>query len=165
MCFAPYKQPKYAIVVMIQGAKSGGGVAAPVAHKILTESLALEAGYTPKIAWMDPIRGNLTQIAEITMKEDGDLGTLVATTFKGTDQKPGTRIASIDEETSDHTGAPDRSSGAREKNSAKPDVREAADARGRVSGGAARPNFLQRLFGSGKSKPSPSPAPPPNGHR
>ena len=161
MCFAPYKQPKYAVVVMIQGAKSGGGVAAPVAHKILTESLALEGGYTPKIAWMDPIRGNLTQIAEITMKEDGDLGTLVATTFKGTDSKPGTRVASIDEETPDHTGAPDKSSGARERNSAKPDVREAADARGRVT----KPSLWQRIFNPGKSKASPPSAPAIPGRR
>ena len=158
MCFAPYKQPKYAVVVMIQGAKSGGGVAAPVAHKILTESFALEGGYTPKIAWMDPIRGNLTQISEITMKDEGGLGTLVASTFKGTDQKPGSRIASIDEETADHTGAPDRSSGARNRDSAKPDLRAAADERGRVSRSAEKPNLFQRIFGFGKSKPTP-PAP------
>ena len=158
MCFAPYKQPKYAVVVMIQGAKSGGGVAAPVAHKILTESLALDGGYTPKIAWMDPIRGNLTQISAITMKEDGALGTLVASTFTGSDQKPGARIASTDEETAGHTGDPDRSSGARERTSAKPDLRAAADERGRVSRGTEKPNLFQRIFGFGKSKPTP-PAP------
>jgi penicillin-binding protein 2 len=147
MCFAPYKQPRFAMVVMIQGAKSGGGVAAPVAHKILTECLALDGGYNPRIAWMNPIPGHLAQISEITMKEDGDLGMLVASTFKGTDQKLGARGSSIDDETSDHT--PDRSSGARERTSAKPDLRAAADERGRV---AARPNFFQRLFGAGKSK-------------
>jgi penicillin-binding protein 2 len=150
MCFAPYKQPKYAVVVMIQGAKSGGGVAAPIAHKILTESLALDGGYTPKIAWMDPIRGNLAQISEITMKEDGTIGALVASTFKGADQKPGTRIASVDEETADHTVAPD-TSGTDGRDSARPDVRAAADARGRVT----KPNFFQRLFGSGKTKSNP----------
>jgi len=165
MCFAPYKQPKFAVVVMIQGAKSGGGVAAPVAHKILTESLALDGGYKPKIAWMDPIRGNLSQISEINMKEDGSLGTLVASTFKGTDQKPGTHVAFIDEETADHADAPDRSSGYRERNSAKPDLRAAADERGRVSRGAEKPSLWQRIFGSGKSKtPSPS-APVSPGHR
>ena len=164
MCFAPYKNPKYAICVMIQGAKSGGGVAAPVAHKILTESLALDAGYEPKLAWMDPIRGNLTQISEINMKEDGALGTLVASTFKGTDQKPGTHTASVDEETSDHTGAPDKSSGMRERSSAKPDVLEAADERGRVKAAATKPNIWQRIFGSGKSKTNP-PTPLPPAHR
>ncbi len=164
MCFAPYKNPKFAMVVMIQGAKSGGGVAAPVAHKILTESLALDAGYTPKIAWLDPIRGHLSQITEITMKEDGAVGTLLADTFKSAGQKNGARTASSDEETSDHTGAPNRSSGARERTSAKPDLRAAADERGRVSRGnsgspgSERPNLFQRIFGFGKSKPIP-PAP------
>ena len=158
MCFAPYKNPKFAMVVMIQGAKSGGGVAAPVAHKILTESLALDAGYTPKIAWLDPIHGHLSQITEITMKEEGAVGTLVANTFKGTAQKPGARIASVDDETADHTVAPDRSSGARERTSAKPDLRAAADERGRVSRATERPNLFQRIFGIGKPKPAP-PAP------
>ncbi len=160
MCFAPYKQPKYSIVVMIQGAKSGGGVAAPVAHKILTECLALEGGYAPKIAWMDPVRGNLTQISEINLKEEGGIGTLVATTFKGTDQKPGTLITSDDRETSDHVGAPDRSSGTGGRDSARPDVRASADRRGSVS----KPNFFQRLFGVGKSKNNPT-TPPTPGHR
>jgi penicillin-binding protein 2 len=156
MCFAPYKQPRFAMVVMIQGAKSGGGVAAPVAHKILTECLALDAGHNPRVAWMNPIPGHLAQITEITMKEDGDLGMLVASTFKGTDQKPGARGSSIDEETSDHTGAPDRASGARDRNTAKPELRAAADERGRV-----KPNLFQRIFGFGKSKPTP----PPPSHR
>jgi penicillin-binding protein 2 len=158
LCFAPYKNPKFAICVMIQGAKSGGGVAAPVAHKILTESLALDAGYAPKIAWMDPARGHLSQITQITLKEEGGVGMLVADTFRGADQKPGSRTASIDEETADHTGAPDRSSGARNRD-ARPDVREAADERGRVSRAAARPNLFQRIFGIGKSKPAPPPPP------
>lgn len=122
---------------MIQGAKSGGGVAAPVAHKILSESLALEGGYAPKIAWLDPLHGNLSQISEISLKEEGGIGTLVATTFKGMDQKPGIRVASVDEETSDHTVGPDRSSGTGGRDAARPDVRAAADARGRVT----KPNF------------------------
>ncbi len=160
LCFAPYKNPKYAICVMIQGAKSGGGVAAPVAHKILSESLALEGGYAPKIAWLDPLHGNLSQISEISLKEEGGIGTLVATTFKGVDQKPGIRIASVDEETSDHTVGPDRSSGTGGRDAARPDVRAAADARGRVT----KPNFFQRIFGTGKSKNNPT-TPPTPGHR
>ena len=153
MCFAPYKQPKYSIVVMIQGAKSGGGVAAPVAHKILTECLALEGGYAPKIAWMDPIKGNTSYISEISLKEEGGASTLVATTFKGTDQKPDPR--SIDAETAGHSDDPNKASGAREKSSAKPDMREAADARGSVT----KPNFFQRLFGKKSKSPTTPTAP------
>ncbi len=155
MCFAPYKQPRFAIVVMIQGAKSGGGVAAPVAHKILAESLAIDGGYNPRIAWMNPIPGHLAQITEITLKDEGGIEMLVANTFRGTDQRPGARTASIDEETADHTAAPDRSSGARERNTAKPDVRAAADERGRVGRAPAKPTLWQRIFGPGKSKTPP----------
>jgi len=160
MCFAPYRQPRFSIVVMIQGAKSGGGVAAPVAHKILTECLALDGGYSPRVAWMDPIRGNLTQISEISLKEDGGIGTLVASTFQGTDQKPGALSAMVDEETADHADAPDRSTASRSSGSARPDVRASADERGRVGSAVKKPTLWQRIFGSGKSKPSPTPTPP-----
>jgi penicillin-binding protein 2 len=159
VCFAPYKEPKFAMCVMIQGAKSGGGVAAPVAQKILAESLALDGGYNPTIAWMDPIAGNLNQITEISLKDDGTIGTLVASTFKGTDQKPGGRPGAVDEETADHTDAPDRASASRGRDSARPDVRAAADARGRVVVGEKKPSFWQRLFGPSKPKPV-APAPP-----
>ncbi len=165
MCFAPFKEPKYSIVVMIQGAKSGGGVAAPVAHKILTECLALEGGYKPTIAKMDPIRGNLAQIAEINLKEDGSLTTLVASTFKGMDQKPGAIITAADEETSGHTDAPNTLSGARIKPAAKPDLREAADSRGHVSTGANKPTLWQRILPNQNQKPNSSSTPFPPAHR
>ncbi len=157
MCFAPYKNPKFAICVMIQGAKSGGGVAAPVAHKILTESLALDGGYSPQIVWREPIHGHISQIAEINLKEDGSLGMLVASTFKGQDQKPNGRIASVDEETSSHIGDPDRGSGSGGRDTSRPDVRATADARGRVKHDAPKPGFWQRLFGT---KPKNNPATP-----
>lgn len=166
ICFAPYKNPKFAICVMIQGAKSGGGVAAPVAQKILTESLALDGGYSPEIAWLNPIAGSLNQITEISLKDDGALGTLVATTFKGADVKPGGRPGSVDEETADHAEGPDRSSASRGRDSARPDVRAAADARGRVAGGDSKPSLWQRLFGPRAPKSStPSPQTPPPGRR
>jgi penicillin-binding protein 2 len=166
ICFAPYKNPKFAICVMIQGAKSGGGVAAPVAQKILTESLALDGGYNPEIAWLKPIAGSLNQIAEISLKDDGALGTLVATTFKGTDVKPGGRPASVDEETADHAEGPDRSTASRGRDVARPDVRAAADARGKIAEGGGKPSLWQRLFGPRTPKPpTPSPPAPPPGRR
>jgi penicillin-binding protein 2 len=156
ICFAPYKDPKFALCVMIQGAKSGGGVAAPVAQKILSESLALEAGYEPDIVWMNPVAGSLAQITEISLKDDGGVGTLVASTFQGTDQKPGARGADVDEETADHADAPDRSMASTGRESARPDVKKSADARGRVGSGDKKPGLWQRLFGPGKPKPSTS---------
>ena len=44
LAFAPYDEPKYAICVLVQGAKSGGGVAAPIAAKILEDTFALDQG-------------------------------------------------------------------------------------------------------------------------
>jgi penicillin-binding protein 2 len=152
ICFAPYKEPRFAICVMIQGAKSGGGVAAPVAQKILSESLALDAGYEPAITWMNPVEGSLAQIVEITLKDEGGIGTLVASTFQGTDTKPGARGSVVDEETADHTDEPDRA-GTASRDSARPDVRKSADDRGRVGSGDGKPNLWQRLFGPGKSRP------------
>ena len=161
ICFAPYKEPKYAVCVMIQGAKSGGGVAAPVAQKILSESLALDGGYKPTIAKMSPIVGSLTQISEILLKDEGGIGTLVASTFQGTDQKPGAHRVGVDEETADHTEAPERPTVARSRDSVRPDVRASADDRGRVGDGDKKPTFWQRLFSPGKPKP-PTPTGPSN---
>ncbi|MDQ6655817.1 MAG: penicillin-binding protein 2, partial [Verrucomicrobiota bacterium] len=57
-CFAPYDQPKYAVVVMVQvGDKGGhgGSVAAPIAGRILERSIAMEQGnFDPQLAWMAP---------------------------------------------------------------------------------------------------------------
>ena len=156
MCFAPYKQPKYAICVMIQGAKSGGGVAAPVAQKILKECLALEAGYSPQITWVNPQFGSLEQISEITLKEDGSLNKLVATAFTGTDQRPDNRHTTDDEETADHADGPLKPSG-NDASGARPDVSAPADARGQV-GGMRKPSIWQRIFG-----PSNKPTQPTNG--
>jgi hypothetical protein len=105
---------------------------------------------------MNPIAGNLTHIESITLKDDGGIGTLVAGNFQGTDQKPGARAAGVDEETADHTDAPDRSTASRSRESARPDVKKSADDRGRVTTGDSKPSLWQRIFGPGKSKPSPS---------
>ncbi|MCX7868417.1 MAG: penicillin-binding transpeptidase domain-containing protein, partial [Terrimicrobiaceae bacterium] len=43
VAFAPYDKPRFAVAVLVQGAKSGGGVAAPIAGKILEDALALPA--------------------------------------------------------------------------------------------------------------------------
>ena len=159
ICFAPYKHPKFAVCVMIQGAKSGGKVAAPVAQKILAESLALDGGYEPAVAWMNPIPGHVTQISEIALKDEGGIGTLVASTFQGTDQKPGARLPSVDDETADHTEGPDRSTGSRAREAARPDVKTSADARGRVGNGDKQPALWQRQSGPGKTTPAAPPNP------
>ena len=57
VCFAPYEKPKYAVCVMVQGGAHGGSVAAPIAAKILEETLAMESGsYQPVLAALPPAR-------------------------------------------------------------------------------------------------------------
>ena len=57
VCFAPYEKPKYAVCVMVQGGAHGGSVAAPIAAKILEETLAMDRGaYQPLIAALPPAR-------------------------------------------------------------------------------------------------------------
>jgi len=47
IAFAPYDHPKLALAVIVQGGKAGGEVAAPIASKIIEESLASNADTTP----------------------------------------------------------------------------------------------------------------------
>ncbi len=43
-CFAPYDHPKYVVSVMIQGGHHGGGVAGPVAARILRQCVDMDKG-------------------------------------------------------------------------------------------------------------------------
>lgn len=57
VCFAPFDKPRYAVCVMVQGGAHGGSVAAPIAARILQETLAMDAGaYDPPLAPMPPAR-------------------------------------------------------------------------------------------------------------
>jgi penicillin-binding protein 2 len=84
--FAPYVNPKYAICVLVQGGKSGGGTAAPVAHRVMEQALALENGYQVTPEPLGEVEGNFTPIETVTYAdlgvplvaaadEDGDVGT------------------------------------------------------------------------------------------
>jgi hypothetical protein len=46
IAFAPYESPKIAMAVLVQGAKAGGQVPAPIAAKIIEEILALTEATT-----------------------------------------------------------------------------------------------------------------------
>ena len=85
-CFAPYTNPKFAICVMLQGGKSGGGCSAPVAQRIMEQCLALEQGYQVTITPTKEVEGNFTPVESVTFgnspvlaqnlarDEDGDDG-------------------------------------------------------------------------------------------
>jgi penicillin-binding protein 2 len=152
-CFAPYDSPKYAIAVMVQGGEHGGSVAAPIATRILSRTLAMDEGtFDPQLAWLAPAhKSNPFQM-------------IAAVDFKDSNPK----LAAGDEENLDGSTNADMASTA-----ANPDVELEADANGRVAGQKKtvrpppaptppprKPSFFERLFGI-KPKPTPPPAPVP----
>ncbi|MGZ5003779.1 MAG: penicillin-binding transpeptidase domain-containing protein, partial [Chthoniobacterales bacterium] len=152
-CFAPYDNPKYTIVVMVQGGAHGGSVAAPIATRILQRTLAMDEGnFDPHLAWLPPAdKPNPFQMIE-------------AVNFKDS----GPDVKNDDEENLDSSNASVQMS----SSNAEPDVEPEADKRGTVIPRAQRanakiapaptppqkPNFFQRLFGA---RPAPQPAPTP----
>ncbi len=81
--FAPYNAPKYAVCVLLQGGKSGGGCAAPVAKRILSQALALDKGYQVAIAPMPEVEGNFTPTESVTYTDDPLAGKIIASVEDG----------------------------------------------------------------------------------
>lgn len=128
--FAPFAEPRYAVCVLVQGAQSGGGVAAPIAAKILSDLFKMEEGEKVEVAALEPAKGSFQFVSSV------DFGRPVPAALA--DAPPAELAAS--------EGAP---------STEPPNVRPAADAEGTVQN---KPNFFQRLFGGGKKKQKP-PAP------
>src|SRR5438105_4988651 len=149
-CFAPFDQPKYVVVAMVQGGEHGGGVAGPVATRIMERTLALDEGkFDMPVAWLAPAhKSNPFQI------------------IKSVDYHGAGGNLGIDEENADASQNAD----AQMANAgADPDVEPEADAQGTVRrarlpravpvAAPARPrNFFERLFGVRRQ---PAPTPPP----
>ena len=131
--FAPYEEPKYAMCVMVQGAKSGGGVSAPIAQKIMEECFALEKGYDPGLTRLEPAKGSFVQMEMVDFKKSA-----VPSNIAGQFQD--------DRETADHADEPVRTKESRQV-AAKPDIRAEADARGKMRG--ERPSEARSPCSSG----------------
>ncbi len=154
ICFAPYQEPKYAICVMVQGAKSGGGVSAPIAQRILEETLALEQD--PNLVTLtrfDPAPGSFAQIEGVEFKEK-DAGVAKLAAAAGHE----------DQETADHVDDPLKLKKGPQLG-VTPDIRPGADEGGKLKTRAKsqrdpndKRNLIERIFGFGR-KPNP-PAPP-----
>jgi penicillin-binding protein 2 len=69
IAFAPYESPKIAMAVLVQGAKAGGQVPAPIAAKIIEEILALDRGYDPGVQALAPAVGNFNFVESIDFKD------------------------------------------------------------------------------------------------
>jgi penicillin-binding protein 2 len=152
-CFAPFNHPKYVVAVMVQGGEHGGGVAGPVATRIMERTLAMDEGrFDMQVAWLPPAhKANPFQMIKDVDYHDagGNLGS--------------------DEENADDQNANVQMAAA----GADPDVEPEADAQGRVAKKSRpqraqvvatppprKPNFFERLFGA-KPRPTPPPPPPP----
>ncbi len=84
--FAPYQNPKFAVAVLVQNGKSGGGCAAPVARRVLEQCLALDNGsFNIAVGALPAAEGHFNHIAAVQYAdaavpeapgadEDGDVG-------------------------------------------------------------------------------------------
>ncbi|MEO8204946.1 MAG: penicillin-binding transpeptidase domain-containing protein, partial [Chthoniobacterales bacterium] len=134
--FAPYDKPRYAMCLLVQGAKSGGGVCAPLAAKIYADILALEEGKAPQLAVLEPAKGNFKFVESIDFGRD-----IPAATTPGDDETAAT---------ADNAGQAQQN-----KPDAAPNIRDEADEGGRVknrkSDKKGLEGFFKNLFG-GKKK-------------
>jgi len=153
--FAPYEAPRYVIVTFVQGAKSGGGVCAPVAAKIYDDILKMEKGEdVPQLAALEPAKGNFRFVESIDFGRD-----IPAATTVGDDGEAGGNAGAAAGTTQENSPA------------AQPNVRQEADDRGRVTNQPSKPNALQKFFNflSGKKEKTDGgnrqPKSPPQNHR
>ena len=130
IAFAPYQNPRYAVAVIVQGAQSGGGVAAPIAAKILSDIFKMEEGEKIEIAALAPAPGSFKFVSSV------DFGRSIPAALA---DAPEADLAASE---GPPAGAP-------------PTVRPAADAEGTVQ---KKPNLFQRLFGGGRKKEKTEPA-------
>jgi penicillin-binding protein 2 len=61
------------LAVMIEGGKSGGGVAAPMASSILEKIFALDHGYNPGLKSLSPAIGNFKMFDAVNPAKDEEL--------------------------------------------------------------------------------------------
>jgi len=139
--FAPYDKPKYAVCVLIQGGKSGGGVPAPVAAKILDEAFAIESGdLKVQLAALEPAVGNFKFIESIDFNRD-------VPAAASNDQET---VATVAPASADVSDVP--------RDTEAPSLREEPDNEGRVEKPQPKKRGLLENFfnfGGGKSKPKP----------
>ena len=123
--FAPYWQPRYAVCVMVNGGSSGGGVAAPIASKILSDIFKMEEGNEVQVASMKPASGSFSYVSSV------DFGRAIPAALAAAPP-----------------GEPAEGGTSSARTAAAPKVKPAADAEGTVA--TKKPNFFQRLFGRKK---------------
>ena len=159
-CFAPFDKPRYAICTMVENGEHGGSVAGPIAARILEQCLAMDQGnYKPELTFLTPAR-NPNPFAVIETLPD---------------YKDAQKVTVNAEEESASAREPSTANVDLKGGKAKPDIRAAADDRGKVRGSTKGPNavaaptppppaqkrgLFDSIFGR-KPAPPPPPKPPP----
>src|ERR1700736_400064 len=150
VAFAPYDNPKIALAVLVQGAKAGGQVPAPIAAKLIEEILALDKGYDPGVKPLDPAIGNYKFVETIDFKDNNIPAELTGN----------------DEETADNEPAAEENSKKVSKNEGnEPDIRPEADEHRTVRATPTPPpskprsffDFFRRKSNAGTPQPGQSP--------
>ena len=125
IAFAPYENPCYAVAVIVQGAQSGGGVAAPIAAKILSDTFKMEEGEDVAVTALEPAKGSFQFVSSV------NFGRPI----------PAALADAPPEDLASSEGPPE--------GVAPPNVQPAADAEGTVQ---RKPNIFQRMFGGGRKR-------------
>lgn len=81
--FAPYEAPRFAICILLQGGKSGGSCAAPVAKRIMSQALALDQGYQVAIGPMTEVQGDFRPTEAVVFADDPLAGKIAAAVEDG----------------------------------------------------------------------------------
>jgi len=121
--FAPYQNPKFAVCVLVQNGKSGGGCAAPVARRVLEQCLALDNGtFNMAVEALPPAEGHFNHIAAVQYAdaavpevpgadEDGDVGAGASTPEPMDDAAPRVNATPNIKRKADSAGSAGSSSG------------------------------------------------------
>ncbi len=66
VAFAPYEAPKIAVSVFVMNGEAGGKTAAPIAKRVIEQTLATMAGtYSPSVHALEPAKGHFDKINEV----------------------------------------------------------------------------------------------------
>ncbi len=148
IAFAPFETPKYAVCVMVEGAKSGGGVAAPIAGKILEDIFSMEKSQDSGLATLTPATGGFTQVESVGFS---------GSTSQIRNTHSGENTVETDGETADTAAPPDsRAIERKQEPSPQPDVSDEADAAGRVRNRPKNSNGFGKFFDFLRKKSQPS---------
>lgn len=129
IAFAPYDKPRYAVSVMVNGGASGGGVAAPIASKILSDIFKMEEGDQIELASLTPAKGSFGYVSSV------NFGRAIPAALEAA--PPGERGEGTGDGSSRRTAA---ATNVRRAEAAAPATPE------------KKPNIFQRLFGKRKKQ-------------